>query len=500
MLAYLQPASSTLLTEVWMPRIAQWRFVLFAALFIGITGSAQDEPIRLERLFEAASVDETLARAALIDIASNWHNVDPAMLIEMVATMRVKSPTASAIPQRLLTFLGQQTGQSFGEDPARWRDWIRASPARSSSQNYARFKRALYAQVEPLAQMFFAPGAGAAVRLDEIVWSGTTVGNSRTLNYPGAVAGVDATYMNATDTVFGVAFARDQARAYPMNMLERFPVIRDRFNGRDVTIVHSRWSGSTVAFESDINGRKFTLGDSAFVYRSSTVLFDDGTKSLWSMVTGQPLLGELVGSGLSLHSIAATTVASWKEWRSMNPATTVSTGQTPINAERLGEATPRDVALTQGAQVSDPRSTEPLSPNAEVLGLQLVDRISGEPVRLAIDLDFLRMHPLYTFSKSTQQVVDPYRIGYSRVQPAEASVSDMIVITSPEGANRVYQMVGFRSFPAQPFGPTFVDDRGLVWRMAEEELTTPIHLLRRPALRVLWLAWHDYFPDSLIIR
>jgi hypothetical protein len=40
--------------------------------------------------------------------------------------------------------------------------------------------------------------------------------------------------------------------------LERFPVIHDRFNGREVTIFHCRWSGSTVAFESDVEGHRVT--------------------------------------------------------------------------------------------------------------------------------------------------------------------------------------------------------------------------------------------------
>ena len=46
-----------------MPRIAAWRFVLLAViLFRTITWSAQDEPIRLERVFEAASIDDGVAR------------------------------------------------------------------------------------------------------------------------------------------------------------------------------------------------------------------------------------------------------------------------------------------------------------------------------------------------------------------------------------------------------------------------------------------------------
>ena len=117
-----------------------------------------------------------------MDLSTNWRNVDAAMLVEMVAVLQIQSPTASAIRRRLLTFLGQQSGQPFGEDTARWRDWVRASPARSSAQSYARFKRALYAQVDPLADTFCAPGATAAVRLDAIVWSGTTAARSRPLN------------------------------------------------------------------------------------------------------------------------------------------------------------------------------------------------------------------------------------------------------------------------------------------------------------------------------
>jgi hypothetical protein len=479
-----------------MPRIAPWRFVLLAVLlFETIAWSAQDEPTRLERLFDAASVDDGVARAALMDLAANWRTVDPAMLVEMVAVLQIQSPTSSAIRRRLLTLLELQSGQSFGEDTVRWRDWIRASPARSSAQGYARFKRALYAQVEPLAQTFFAPGADAVVRLDEIGWTGTTAARSRPLNYPDTVAADGATFMKPGDTVFGVAFGRDQRRAYPMNTLERYPVIHDRFNGREVTIVHCRWSGSTVAFESDVEGHRVTLDDSGFVYRSSTVLFDERTKSLWSMLTGQPLAGELVGSGLNLRALGATTVASWKEWLAMNPATTVAAGTAPVGADGLATATLRETAATEREQANVPQIAEPASLVADVLGMQFIDQTTGEPVRLAIGFDFLRKHPLYTFSRSTQQVVDPFRMS-------------MIVITSPEGAFRVYRMIPPRSFPAQPFGPILMDDMGVTWRMAEGGLTTFFlpggqtlaFFERIPTARVSWLAWHDYFPDSLIIR
>src|ERR1700722_4939880 len=116
-----------------MPRITAWRFVLLAViLFETITWSAQDDPIRLERLFEAASVDDGMARAALTDLATNWRSLDAAMLVEMVAVLQIQSPTASVIRRSILAFLDQQSGQSFGEDTGRWRNWIRASPARSS--------------------------------------------------------------------------------------------------------------------------------------------------------------------------------------------------------------------------------------------------------------------------------------------------------------------------------------------------------------------------------
>jgi hypothetical protein len=68
-----------------MPRITAWRLALLAVLlFETIMWSAQDEPIHLERVFEAAAVDEGLAGEALADLATNWRSVDAAMLVEMV--------------------------------------------------------------------------------------------------------------------------------------------------------------------------------------------------------------------------------------------------------------------------------------------------------------------------------------------------------------------------------------------------------------------------------
>src|ERR1700722_11768090 len=93
-----------------MPRIARWRFVLLAVLlFETITWSAQDEPISLERLFEAASVDDGVARGALMDLATNWRSVDAAMLVEMVTVLQIQSPTASVIRRPLLTLCARRS-------------------------------------------------------------------------------------------------------------------------------------------------------------------------------------------------------------------------------------------------------------------------------------------------------------------------------------------------------------------------------------------------------
>jgi hypothetical protein len=59
-------------------------------------------------------------------------------------------------------------------------------------------------------------------------------------------------------------------------------------------------------------------------------MYDRQTRTLWNQFTGEPVLGELVGSGIALdfHPIVVTT---WATWLEQHPETAVLSLDTGFN-------------------------------------------------------------------------------------------------------------------------------------------------------------------------
>ncbi len=109
------------------------------------------------------------------------------------------------------------------------------------------------------------------------------------------------------------------------------------------------------------------------------------------------------------------------------------------------------------------------------------ERRPDRRVPLAIDTQFLRKHPVYTFGAANERFV---------------------VITSKAGANRVYQVD--RSFPEQREGAVVLDANGAAWRVTESGLVlerdSTTRLSRVSAHRAFWFGWYAQFPDTMLIK
>lgn len=104
--------------------------VAVVSVLVQSGGSARQLPtggIEIELFFQAAALDDRVAEAALARIADAWKNGYTAMFVDVLDLMRRTSlgtPTAWIRISRLVRFLEDRTGQQFGPDVTRWRDWV----------------------------------------------------------------------------------------------------------------------------------------------------------------------------------------------------------------------------------------------------------------------------------------------------------------------------------------------------------------------------------------
>ena len=138
-----------------------------------------------------------------------------------------------------------------------------------------------------------------------------------------------------------------------------------------------------------MDGRHLTFGTSGLLYRSNKLMFDDETKSLWNTFEGEPVVGELVGSGLRLTPRAVVTT-TWGEWRRRHPETTVLSLDTGHRRNYAEGAAYRTYFGSDDLMFAVSRRDARLPNKEEVLVLRLPDpERPGELLPLAVTARFL---------------------------------------------------------------------------------------------------------------
>jgi hypothetical protein len=140
----------------------------------------------IDLFFKAASLNEATSEAALAEIAAGWKEGYAGMMIDQALLMQrsaLGNPFSLIRFARLLEFLEAQTGQSFGNNLNRWREWIWSRPY-DPHPDYGAFKGALYTPIDPRFEDFFREPFKSSIRLDQVEWGGVAVNGIPPLDHP----------------------------------------------------------------------------------------------------------------------------------------------------------------------------------------------------------------------------------------------------------------------------------------------------------------------------
>jgi len=485
--------------------------VVLAALTVRADAVEERQPPPDILLFaQAASPDAEVAGSALSRIAAAWRDGYAAMILDLARLMPASragdagadlapddeeegtsessgfpgsgepgrdaegasafAQAGSPVRRRLVRFLERQTGQRFADDLDRWHRWLGSLPYEPHPA-YAEFKRGVYGQLDPRFRDFFAEGVESRVRLDQIDWAGVGVDGIPLLDHPQHLPAADARYLKDKHVVFGVV-VDGEARAYPQRILAWHELARDTLGGEELAVVYCPLCGAVIPYRAAVGDTTYRLRTSGLLYRSNKLMFDEQTKSLWSTIYGEPVVGPLAGSGIRLERLPVVTT-TWGEWRATHPETTVLSLETGFARDYAEGAAYRDYARTDEPSFAVPRTDDRLSNKAEVLVLR-------DPP-LAIAIRSLEKQPVFAFENGGRRYV---------------------VITSPGGANRVYEAPDARLLEIDEDG-RWVDERGTRWRVTETELApddTEIPAKPRvEAHRLFWFAWCAHYPDTRLL-
>ncbi len=238
-------------------------------------------------------------------------------------------------------------------------------------------------------------------------------------------------------------------------------------------------------YSAKINGEPTTFGTSGMLYRSNKVMYDRLTQTLWSQLRGEPILGELVDSGIKLEyfPVALTT---WGEWLAEHPDTKVQSRETGYYPARSYERedNPRSIYF---AYREDPETMFPIwNRDESLLPKQLVLGVVAKDGYKAYSIDALRQDRIVNDSVGG---VDLVVVGSSLSADALAFRSEGIQFTLPDDAPD-----SLPDLLIDEDGAVWHVERGKLWKDDSPEETLPLH----PANVSFWFGWYITHPDTLL--
>ncbi len=494
-------------------------FILTLAAIVALAGltpsssNAQEEHPPLDLFFTAISADRGAANDALETLEENWRPGYAPMMIEFIRFLKRgnavnaggmiagggdrvvdgefatgegardgidndrfasrRDPRVQAT-ERVVNFIQDRTGQDFGDDYAAWRDWMWEQDYEPHPQ-YGFLKANLYANIDPNFQKFF--NGESNIRLDEIDWGGVAVGGIPALDNAPTVGVSQAGYLADSDVVFGIS-VNGEHRAYPKRILAWHELAWDNLGGQPLTIVYCTLCGTVIPYNSEVGGREVKFDTSGLLYRSNKLLYDDISFTLWSSLTGEPVAGPMVGYDVKLTPNAAVTT-TWGEWKATHPDTTVLSLDTGFERDYSEGAAYAAYFASDELMFGVSQTDSRLKNKDEILALRF-DTNSG-PQALAVAADYLQSNPVFQTNFAGR---------------------DLVMVTSPGGANRVYAASGY-SFDRMSADGKVVDSNGETWTAAEDRLIPDSDptggLVRLPAFRAFWFGWYAQYPNTELI-
>lgn len=294
----------------------------------------KDKAVQSNEISENAIINSALYHTTNLVFADSinaqksldWiiQNNDKTLAPHLITAMRYSSLGRGTISKALNTL----TGEVGNKDWFEWMQWQQRNKDLKTHESYLDFKSTVLYSIDPAFSRFFRPDMEFDIKPEEIVWGGVRVDGIPALDNPKHINADQASYLKDDDEVFGVEI-NGETRAYPLRIMGWHEMFNDVIGGVPVSLAYCTLCGAGILFEGDNQERQkfgvsepFTFGSSGFLYQSNKLMYDRNTDSLWNQFTGEPVGGDLRGSGISLK-IRPVVITSWSEWKKQNPKTKV---------------------------------------------------------------------------------------------------------------------------------------------------------------------------------
>jgi len=238
-------------------------------------------------------------------------------------------------------------------------------------------------------------------------------------------------------------------------------------------------------YSAKIDGEPTTFGTSGLLYRSNKLMYDRKTNTLWSSLTGTPVIGKLAARDDLQLSYFPVSLTTWREWVAEYPDTGIISNDTGYYRPSWYSPESDDGSFYYSYR-ADPETMFPvwnrddrLAPKDIVLGLSDGGASKAYPVQTLMDA----------------RVVNDTVGGLDVVILASGATPDV----------RVFERGDMRFSPdpgivALAVPSTVVDAGGQTWEVTDAGLVGPNgeELPRLPSYVAFWFGWYAFYPDTLL--
>jgi hypothetical protein len=439
-------------------------------------------------MYHLTGFDSQLSREALQRILDKGDGRFIPVLIEVMRAQEIGfnfafdySTTVEAVQEL--------SGQELGPDWPAWVEWYGATD-HSPPPGFTGWKGDLFGFIDPEFERFLGEDTASTIRVEEIVWGGVRVDGIPALDRPQVIAASEAGYLLADEPVFGLEID-GEARAYPLRILDWHEMANDSLAGVPYSVAYCTLCGAAIAYHGRVDdGRVFDFGSSGLLFRSNKLMYDRQTSSLWNQLTGEPVVGELAGSGVTLE-ILPLVLTSWSDWVDQHPDTTVLSLET-------GYARNYQPGAAYGHYFSDEGTMFPVWQRGDQLATKervFVLRLDGEPV--AYPLSILVDEEVVNDKVGETNVVVVARRGLVTVDGRSQLVGE--VRYEAGGEVRAYDR-GQEIFRPGNSSEILIDSQGRRWTITEGSLLGPEgeRAGRLGGHLAYWFGWYTFFPNTRV--
>ena len=180
----------------------------------------------------------------------------------------------------------------------------------------------------------------AIIPIEEIHSGGPRKDGIPALTDPAVLAAEKVEYLKDEDLVIGVAHG-EQARAYPLLILDRHEIVNDVVGGLPMAITYCPLCRSALVFDRNAGGQLREFGVSGMLWNSNVLMYDrqkdPQQESLWSQVLSQAVTGPAAQEQIELKLVPSE-LMSWARWRQLYPQTEVLSLETGYGRPYLEKA------------------------------------------------------------------------------------------------------------------------------------------------------------------